>query len=95
MNITIQFIDKLLQQADIEGLIQAGAPSDEYFSEAEIIYSALAELDKHEFIKKNVTSIVSKIWKESFNLGDSELLPRLPSIISLTESIMMNENQIS
>lgn len=41
MKISTHYIDALLQQANIEGLIHAGAPTDEYGSEAEAISLAL------------------------------------------------------
>ncbi len=71
-------ISTLLRKADIEGLLQNGAPADEYDSEAEVIALALAKLD--EINTENITAMISTVWKKSFGLEESELQLRLPAI---------------
>lgn len=88
MKITVQTIASLLRQADIEGYIELGAPSDEYDSEAEVLALAFAELDAKEATVENIKAIVTEAWKQSFNLGEAELGIRQSEIHNFAESIV-------
>ena len=76
MNISTQAINTILQRLDIEGLIESGAPSDEYGSEAEIIAFALKELKIDEINNANLQAIILETWKNSFDLSAADLQTR-------------------
>lgn len=88
MNITSQNIEALLRQLDIEGYIQLGAPSDEYSSEAEVLYQALSELDDKDITQDAVELITIEVWKNSFNLGDADLNMRRPDIHNFAREVV-------
>ena len=88
MQINIDFIDNLLRQGDIEGLIELGAPEDEYYSEAEQIVSALRELNDDEVNSNNIAAIISLIWTTSFNLSEEDLLLRTEAIEQTATQIL-------
>ena len=88
MQINIDFIDNLLRQGDIEGLIELGAPEDEYHSEAEQIVSALRELNDDEVNSNNIAAIISLIWTTSFNLSEEDLLLRTEAIEQTATQIL-------
>ena len=90
MKISRQTIDTLLQQTDIEGLIQSGAPSDEYSSEAEIISTALNELNDDEINEGNIVAVVSEVWKTSFGLDSNGMQQREPVIRDLAKTFLKN-----
>jgi len=91
MRISTQLIDSLLRRADIEGLIQLGAPTDEYSSEAQVIALALAELDDSEINAENITAIVSDVWRKSFGLAASDLEARRSAIDSFAKQLIQSQ----
>lgn len=87
MKIEKEHIGLLLQQEDIEGLISAGAPIDEYDSEAEYIFLALKELADDEINIENITSVISLIWVKNFDLSQEDLIARQPFLRNVAEKI--------
>lgn len=85
---TLNHIDLILQEIDIEGLIESGAPSDEYISEAEAINSSIQRLQSSEMTIENIELVISTIWKENFNLDASGLKTRKASINTLAKRIL-------
>jgi hypothetical protein len=65
-----------LNAADIEGLLEAGAPADEYSGEARDIASALTQIKRDELSEETLASAVQSVWKHSFGLSDSDLRKR-------------------
>lgn len=82
-----ELINNILQKLDIEGLIEAGAPVDEYASEAGLIAAALAELKQSTFHEQDVISLLCLVWAKSFNLSDDELKLRMPLMIEAAKDI--------
>lgn len=87
MKVEKKQIGLLLQQEDIEGLIAAGAPIDEYDSEAEYIFIALKELADDESNIENITSIISLIWVKNFDLSQEDLITREPFLRNVARKI--------
>lgn len=83
-SLTIQ-INKILQQEDIEGLIEAGAPYDEYTSEAEAIAAILSKEQGPDFTK--LTNIIFEFWQNVFNLSDSDMNLRKDAIHRVSTNI--------
>lgn len=88
--ISAAIINQLLQQADIEGFIEAGAPEDEYFSEADMIASAIQNLDDNQIDEQNLASLISLIWIKNFNLEEDEILARASAIKGVAKRILVH-----
>lgn len=69
----------VLSNEDIEGLLAAGAPADEYGTEAQMIARLLDGLAEHEFSVDRVTGIVAEVCGRTFGpFDESEVSKRLP-----------------
>ena len=88
MRITTANINALLVQEDIEGLIDAGAPSDEYSDEAAQIAAALLQLDHEQLTEDIILSTVSLIWIKSFELSVQDMKLRIPALQRVTRLIL-------
>lgn len=84
-------IHTLLIQADIEGLIEVGAPTDEYDDEAAQIAAAVSLLSHEETTEETIVAIISLVWMKSFELSDEELTLRLPAIRAIAGKIVSEE----
>ncbi len=87
--ITLKYTHNILTGEDIEGHLELGAPNDEYLSEAKEIIDALNTTNT-PFSIEALSSIISKVWKKSFNLSDEELALRLPAIHRAAQRLMEN-----
>ena len=63
MKITQTVVQEVLNQEDIEGLRQLGAPEDEYMHEAQEIVS---QLGQREVSEEDLATVVQKVWARSF-----------------------------
>lgn len=88
MQITVSSIDNSLVQEDIEGFIEAGAPTDEYQDEAAQIAAAVAMTTAENFNEDNILAIVSLVWMKSFGLGEEDMALRLPALKRVTQFIL-------
>jgi hypothetical protein len=77
MSITLEKFKAAFREEDIEGLIELGAPDDEYDSEAEQTLAAVRRLSEHERTKAAIVSIIAMIWAKSFNRGYEEITERM------------------
>lgn len=88
MRITTANINALLVQEDVEGLIDAGAPSDEYSDEAAQIAAALLQLDHEQLTEDIILSTVGLIWLKNFELSEQDMKLRIPALESLARLIL-------
>lgn len=88
MQITVSSIDSILIQEDIEGFIEAGAPTDEYQDEAAQIAAAITLLAEEDFRDKNILAIISLVWMKSFELGEEDMALRLSALRCVTRAIL-------
>lgn len=88
MNTDWKVINGYLQAADIEGLIEIGAPSDEYESEAQDIARGLVELSKEDWGQADIVAIISLVWARSFNLASDDMAKRLSAIQQVANRII-------
>lgn len=88
MNITVSGIDDILVHYDVEGLIEAGAPDDEYQDESVQIAAALDALVKEEFNHDTILAIIAIIWMNSFELSDDEMQPRIDELRKVVKDIL-------
>ncbi len=87
MKISKDIINSLLQQEDIEGYINLGAPSDEYLSEAENITAAISKLKANEITEENLIALLTLEWMQSFDLSEKEAILRAPALQKIARSI--------
>lgn len=71
-----QAVLRILTQEDIEGLLVAGAPADEYETEAQMIAAALGRVRRSDLILDDVTTIVTDVCSRMFGPFDDEQLRR-------------------
>jgi hypothetical protein len=88
MEMTWPDVNRILVHEDVEGLIQAGAPLDEYADEAAQIAAALSLSDRERLTEENVLSTVGMVWLKSFELSPEEMALRMPAVRRVTERIM-------
>ena len=76
----LQLIDELLRTHDIEGLIDIGAPKDEYNSEAKMIADRIGTAEWRVHPQKlsvaQIKEIIRGVWAEMFSLGEEDLRKR-------------------
>ncbi len=80
-------IQELVRAADPEGLLEGGAPADEYQPEEDALLKAMAHLPTAELLSTNILPKLETIWQRSFNLGEDELAARRPALLSLAKEI--------
>jgi hypothetical protein len=80
-------IELLLNKYDIEGMIEHGAPVDEYQNEAKAFTLSLNEMNFDEINIRSIQAILFKIWEMSFNLDQNDLQKRSHNIQRLAEAI--------
>jgi hypothetical protein len=88
MQIAVSSIDNILIQEDIEGLIEAGAPADEYQYEAAQIAASINKLSEENFREENILAIISLVWIKSFHLAEGDMALRRPSLRRATQAIL-------
>lgn len=88
MNTDWKIINSYLQSADIEGLIEIGAPTDEYESEAKDIARGLSELPEENWRQAEIVAVISLIWARSFNLAADDMAKRLSAIQQVASRII-------
>lgn len=93
MTTLLPFISMLLVQEDLEGLIEAGAPADEYDNEAAQIAAAVSSLSREEVKEETILAIISLVWIKSFELTAEELKLRLPAIMRVVRKIVSGETE--
>ena len=88
MNTCISFldIDTAIRHKDIEGLLELGAPQDEYSHVARIIADALADIT--EFTEDNITVVFTQVWAKHFNLSEHDIELRFPTIRNIAQYLM-------
>lgn len=87
-------ISTLLIQEDIEGLIEAGAPADEYDDEAAQIAASVSLLSHEKLKEETIIAIISLVWMKSFELAADELKLRLPAMMRVAGKIVSGETKI-
>jgi len=72
-------VKKALDNVDVEGLLSAGSPKDEYDMEASLIESGIARLSdsgRHTLSRDEVVQVISEVWNEQFGPYSEEELAR-------------------
>ena len=88
MNVDPTIVHEVLEAEDIEGLLELGAPSDEYFQEAQWISQALKSL-AGRVSEEDLVAIFKNVWNRSFGpLTERELNKRTPAFQQASSLIL-------
>lgn len=89
MMIPTSTIDSVLQEEDIEGLLNLGAPKDEYSQEAAEIHAALEAIDENEATSDQVAAVVMTVWEHSFGpFSPDDIQKRSPVLQQVVQRIL-------
>lgn len=89
MEITQENVQEALDESDIEGIRELGAPPDEYTHEARNIASKLAGFSGSELTEGDVVAVVRDVWLKSFGpFSEEELVKRLPVFQQVAHRIL-------
>jgi hypothetical protein len=87
--IAIDTIRIVLKEQDIEGLIAAGAPGDEYDDESNLVHLALSQTGVWPLNQEALQKIITDIWAQAFNLSKSDMQLREQEIKLATQRFLM------
>ena len=90
MKFTIAKANQALAVEDIEGLISAGAPADEYQDEAAQLVAALDKIDHSLVTEDLIFALLSVIWSQYFELPEEELALRIPALLRVSQAILQS-----
>jgi hypothetical protein len=85
----MSLVGDILRAEDIEGLIQVGAPSDEYEGEARKVTAALQGAGQAPPTEAALVSILRGVWDEMFGpFSPEELQQRDPAFRNVARRIL-------
>ena len=85
---SVSIIDSILQAEDIEGLLELGAPKDEYSSEAAEIKCSLETLNPSDTTEDRISALVVSVWAKAFNLSGEEIEKRSPAFRRVARELL-------
>ena len=96
MKVTTSDIQRILNAEDIEGLLELGAPPDEYSQEAETIAATLRQDTRVVISEESLTTIILDAWARWFGpLSDDDLRRRSPAFRNVARRILREAQQAS
>lgn len=81
-------IDNVLRHEDIEGLLELGAPEDEYSHVARIMADVLSSADTSTLTENDITAIISQVWARHFDLSVEDIGGRLPAMQRVAHQLL-------
>lgn len=81
-------ISHILRGEDIEGLISAGAPQDEYDHESAEIASLLKDMPADKITRDTVHGIITFVWAKSFDLLQADMPRRDAAFFRVADKIL-------
>ncbi len=90
--IPLSTIDAILRAEDVEGLLELGAPKDEYSHEAARITSELDALIPGDATEDRIATVVANVWAKSFGLSEEDLDKRCPALRRVARQIMASRS---
>lgn len=82
-------INSILQNEDIEGFIENGAPKDEYIDEATTMNNLINKIPLDNIQQKDIFSFLKSIWEESFNLSPDDIARRKEALERTSKQITL------
>lgn len=93
MIVSIKDIESVLIKEDIEGLLELGAPIDEYLDEAKKISEGMSRLNTLQASEEVIYILIRDIWQDSFGpFSDSELRKRDTAFRNVVRYIIEQKN---
>jgi hypothetical protein len=90
MDISLETIKLILQHEDVEGLIELGAPDDEYDAEAQAVLSALVAMPTSDLNPASLAAIIAVVWAESFGRTEEEIKLRMRAFLNIANQLLNN-----
>jgi hypothetical protein len=87
MIVSYSNIETILRIEDVEGLIESGAPDNEYNSEAKCIVDVLKRLQPEDITEENIVTVISTVWEKMFHLDKKDISKRLPAFRNVAKGI--------
>lgn len=84
----VSIIDNALRAEDVEGLLELGAPNDEYSHEAKTIASELQELTPGTESEDDIAAVIAKVWAKSFELSNEDIDKRHTALRRIARQIL-------
>lgn len=91
--VSVSAVDNALRAEDVEGLLELGAPNDEYSHEAKTIASKLDELTPGAASEDSITAVIANIWAKSFELSDEDLDKRYTALRRVARQILASYSE--
>ena len=88
MTVDQESVEELFTTHDIEGLIAAGAPADEYEPEMEQLIEALAAIPTGQATQSRIIAILDEIWRKDFSATEERLAHLRPAFESLANTLL-------
>lgn len=80
-------IQELVANADVEGFIAGGSPADEYETEAQETFTALAGWSTEDLKTERILPVLEEVWTQAFSLDDKGLDDRRVKLRELAGQI--------
>ena len=88
-------VNEALSVIDPEGLLELGAPVDEYSSEAQEITSQIAALLADDLTLESITGVIRDVWVRAFGpFSNEDIIKRMPVFRQVAGRILSHD-QIS
>lgn len=78
---------ELIANADVEGFIASGSPSDEYETEAEDLFHAIDTWPTADLITEGLLPVIEEVWVQNFSLSETGLAARRVKLRELAAQI--------
>jgi len=88
MGIEVSVIEDALRAEDVEGLLELGAPRDEYSHEAEKIASELHAFAPSDATEDRVADVIANVWANSFELSQADIEKRQTALHRVARQIL-------
>ncbi len=89
--VSVSTIDAILQAEDIEGLLELGAPRDEYSHEALAIEAGLEAFRPSDATEDRVFALVASVWANAFDLVDQDIDKRSSAFRRVARQILESD----
>jgi len=95
MIVAESIVNEALKDEDIESLVEAGAPENEYAPEAQSIVQALAAIEEREVLEEDLVKLIRSIWSRLFGpFNEEDLDKRSPAFRNVAERILASTSSL-
>ena len=95
MIVAESIVNEALKDEDIESLVEAGAPENEYAPEAQSIVQALSAIEEREVLEEDLVKLIRSIWSRLFGPFNEEDLDKgSPAFRNVAERILASTSSL-